>query len=91
MNKNELIEEIIKKTSLSKIDLTRAVEALLEVITEQLRAGQEVALLGFGSFKVSHQAARQGRNPSTGEPMTIAASRRVQFKAGKKMKDAVQE
>lgn len=91
MNKRELIEKIIEKTGLSKIDVTHTVDALLEIMTEELRAGQEVSLLGFGSFKVVHRAAHQGRNPSTGESMAIAASRRVQFKAGKALKEAVRE
>jgi DNA-binding protein HU-beta len=91
MNKRELIEKIRDRTEWSLIDVTHTVDALLEIITAQLQAGQEVSLLGFGSFKVSHRAARQGRNPSTGESVAIAASRGVQFKVGKKLKEAVRE
>jgi DNA-binding protein HU-beta len=74
---------------LSKADATKAVEATLASITKALRSGSEVRLVGFGTFTVSKRAASEGRNPRTGEPIRIPASRQPKFKAGKALKDAV--
>jgi DNA-binding protein HU-beta len=89
MNKNELIERISEKTGLSKIDANNALEAVTDVITDVMKSGQEIVLVGFGSFKVGQRAARTGRHPRTGEAMKIAASKFVKFKVGKKLKDAI--
>ncbi|EGU30978.1 histone family protein DNA-binding protein [Vibrio ichthyoenteri ATCC 700023] len=89
MNKTELAAYVAEKSDLSKADSTRAVDAILEAVTESLKTGDEVALVGFGTFKISERAARTGRNPKTGEPLQIAASKVPAFKAGKALKDAV--
>jgi len=89
MNKSELIEAVAEKTNLSKADAARAVDAVLESITEALKQGDSVALVGFGTFEVRERAARTGRNPRTGETIEIKASRAPAFKAGKALKDAV--
>lgn len=89
MNKAELIEAVAEKADLSKADATRAVDALLGAVTEALKNGDQVSLVGFGTFEVRERAARNGRNPKTGETIRIAASRAPAFKAGKALKDAV--
>ena len=89
MNKAELIDAVTGKTGLQKADATRAVEAVFDSITESLKSGDSVALLGFGTFAVKARAARTGRNPRTNEPIEIAASKVPGFKAGKALKDAV--
>ena len=89
MNKAELIDAVAKKTELSKKDAEKAMKAFTDVIAEQLKKGDKVQLVGFGTFEVSERAAREGRNPQTGETMTIAASRSPKFKAGKALKDAI--
>ncbi len=89
MNKAELIEEVAEKTEFSKADAARAVDSVLETITGSLKKGDEVALVGFGSFKVKHRAARTGRNPQTGAELQIAAANVASFKPGKALKDAV--
>ncbi len=90
MNKNELIAAVASEADLSKADATRAVDAVFESITAALKAGDEVRLVGFGTFVVSERAASTGRNPRTGEAIDIAASKQPKFKAGKGLKDAVQ-
>ena len=89
MNKAELIDAVADSADLSKADATKAVEAFVQTVTDTLRRGDQVALIGFGTFSVKHRAARSGRNPRTGETMQIAASSQPAFKAGKALKDAV--
>ncbi len=89
MNKNDLVAAVADSTGLSKSDAGKAVESVFEEITAALANGDEVRLVGFGSFSVANRAASQGRNPRTGEPMQIPASRQPKFKAGKGLKQAV--
>jgi len=89
MNKGELIEAVAAAADLTKADATKAVEAVLEAVTRTLKKGDQVAIVGFGSFSVKSRAARQGRNPKTGATIDIPASRVPGFKAGKALKDAV--
>lgn len=91
MNKTELIAAVAKKTDLSKKDADAAVSAVLGAITDALKAGDKIQLVGFGTFEVRNRAAKQGRNPRTGETMTVPASKVPAFKAGKALKDAVAE
>ena len=91
MNKTELIAAVAEKTDLSKKDADAAVSAVLGAITDALKAGDKIQLVGFGTFEVRNRAAKQGRNPRTGEPMTVPASKVPAFKAGKALKDAVAE
>jgi DNA-binding protein HU-beta len=89
MNKNDLISAVAETSGLSKTDATSAVESVLDTITRALSSGDEVRLVGFGTFSVAKRKASTGRNPRTGEPMTIKASSQPKFKAGKGLKDAV--
>jgi DNA-binding protein HU-beta len=89
MNKAELIETMSIKCGLTKKDTGAALEAFMETVTETLSKKDSVALIGFGTFSTTERAAREGRNPSTGEPMTIAASTQAKFKVGAKLKEAV--
>ena len=89
MNKTEFIAAIAEKAEISKKDSEKAVKAFVDVVTEELKKGEKVQLVGFGTFEVSERAAREGRNPQTGETMTIAASKAPKFKAGKALKDLV--
>lgn len=89
MNKSELVAAMAEKAEITKKDAGEALDALLEIVSEQLEAGNEVALTGFGTFKTRIQAARTGRNPSTGETIQIAEKTVPVFKAGKTLKDAV--
>ena len=89
MNKQELIGSGADTSGLSKGDANKAVEAVFDSITRALKKGDEVRLVGFGTFSVSKRKASTGRNPRTGEPMTIKASTQPKFKAGKGLKDAV--
>ena len=89
MNKAELIDAVANSTGLGKSDSASAVESVFSNIISTLQRGGTVSLVGFGSFSVSHRSARMGRNPRTGETITIAASRAPKFKAGKQLKDAV--
>ena len=91
MNKTELIAAIAEKTELSRKDAEKALKAFTEVVEEELKKGEKIQLVGFGTFEVSERAAREGRNPQTGETMTIAASKAPKFKAGKALKDLVNE
>ncbi len=86
MNKNELIDQIVNNAGFSKADAEKALVSVLDVITDAMKQGVEVALLGFGSFKVGTRAARTGRNPRTGKKIDIPASKVIKFKAGKKLK-----
>ena len=89
MNKTELINAIAEKAELSKKDADKALKAFVDVVAEELKKGEKVQLVGFGTFEVSERAAREGRNPQTGETMQIAASKAPKFKAGKAFKDAI--
>ena len=89
MNKTELINAVAETSGRSKKDATKAVDAVFESITEALRKGDKVQLIGFGNFEVRERAARKGRNPQTGEEMEIPASKVPAFKPGKALKDAV--
>jgi DNA-binding protein HU-beta len=89
MTKSELIDAIAEKAGLSKADASKALSATLESVTDALKAGEKVALIGFGTFNVSQRAARTGKNPQTGEALAIPASKAAKFKAGQKLKDAV--
>ena len=89
MNKNDLIGAVAESSGLSKNDATKAVEGVFEAITGALKSGDEVRLVGFGTFSVAKRKASTGRNPRTGEPMKIKASSAPKFKAGKGLKDAV--
>ena len=91
MNKTELAAAVAEKTGLAKKDAAAAVQAFTDVISEELKKGEKVQIVGFGTFEVSERAAREGRNPQTGETMVIAASKAPKFKAGKALKDAVNE
>ena len=89
MNKAELVDAIAEKTELSKKDSEKALKAFTEVVADELAKGGKIQLVGFGTFEVSERAAREGRNPQTGETMTIAACKAPKFKAGKALKDAI--
>lgn len=89
MNKTELIAAIAEQAEISKKDAEKALKAFVDVETEQLKEGEKVQLVGFGTFEVSERAAREGRNPQTGKTMKIAACKAPKFKAGKALKDAV--
>lgn len=89
MNKTELIAAIAEKTELSKKDAEKAVKAFTDVVVEELKKGEKIQLVGFGTFEVSERAERTGRNPQTGKEMTIPASKSPKFKAGKAFKDAL--
>ncbi len=89
MNKTQLIEAVAKESNLKKKDAEAAVNALLKTIENALVAGEKVQLVGFGTFEVKSREARQGRNPATGETITIAASKHPAFAAGKALKDAL--
>ena len=89
MNKAELIAAVAEKAELSKKDAEKAVKALTDVISEELVKGEKIQLVGFGTFEVSERAAREGRNPKSGEIMNIPASKTPKFKAGKALKDMV--
>jgi len=89
MNKTELIDTMASKSGLTKKDVAVALEAFTSTVTETLAKKDSVALIGFGTFSTSDRAAREGRNPSTGETMQIKASTVVKFKVGKTLKDAV--
>ncbi len=89
MNKNDLISSVAAGAGLSKSDASGAVESVLDTISGALKDGDDVRIVGFGTFSVSHRAASQGRNPRTGEAIQIPASKNPKFKAGKQFKDAV--
>jgi DNA-binding protein HU-beta len=89
MNKTELVAAVAEQAGLTKKDADAAIKALTDVIAEALKNGDKVQMVGFGTFEVSERAAREGRNPRTGEIMPIAASKAPKFKAGKALKDMV--
>ena len=89
MNRVELVAAIAEKAGLSKKDSDAALKAFVDAVAEELKKGGKVQLVRFGTFEVSERGAREGRNPQTGETMTIAASKAPKFKAGKALKDAL--
>lgn len=89
VNKNDLIATVAESTGLQKKDAARAVDGVLEAITDALKGGDEVRLVGFGTFTVSERAATQGRDPRTGEVIEISASKQPKFRAGKGLKEAL--
>ena len=91
MNKTELVAAMAEQTQLSKKDAEAALKAFIDVVSEEMKKGEKVQLVGFGTFEVSERAAREGRNPQTGETMEIKASKTPKFKAGKALKDLVNE
>lgn len=91
MNKTELIAAIADRAELSKKDSEKALKAFIDVVAEELKKEHKVQLVGFGTFEVTKRAAREGRNPQTGKVMNISACKAPKFKAGKALKDAVNE
>ena len=89
MNKTELVMAMVEQTGLSKKDAEKAVNGVLDLIAEALKAGDKVQIMGFGAFEVKERAARTGKNPRTGEAIQIAASKVPAFKAGQALKNAV--
>ncbi|GGX78228.1 DNA-binding protein HU-beta [Litchfieldella qijiaojingensis] len=89
MNKSELIEAIAASADIPKAAASRALDAMVESVTESLKKGDTVSLVGFGTFSVKERAARTGRNPQTGQPIQISAAKVPSFKAGKALKDSV--
>lgn len=91
MNKSQLIDEIAAKADISKAAAGRALDAMTDALTQALQSGEEVALIGFGTFTVRERAARTGRNPQTGKEITIAAAKVPAFRPGKALKEAVNQ
>ena len=89
MNKTELVAAIAEKTELSKKDAEKALKAFSDVVAEELKKGEKIQLVGFGTFEVAERPARTGRNPMTGKTIEIAASKSPKFKAGKALKDSL--
>ena len=89
MNKTELVAAMAEQAGLSKKDAEAVLKAFTDVVADELKKGEKVQLVGFGTFEVSERAAREGRNPQTGATMKIAASKAPKFKAGKALKDMV--
>jgi DNA-binding protein HU-beta len=89
MNKTELVAAMADQAGLSKKDAEKALKAFTDVVADELKKGEKIQLVGFGTFEVSERPAREGRNPRTGETMTIAASKAPKFKAGKALKDSI--
>jgi len=89
VNKNDLVAAVADDAGLSKADAAKAVDSVFDTITGSLKSGEEVRLVGFGTFAVTRRAASTGRNPRTGEAIQIKASNQPKFKAGKGLKDAV--
>ncbi|MFQ5773229.1 MAG: HU family DNA-binding protein [Kiloniellaceae bacterium] len=89
MNKNDLVAVVAERTGLSKADSTNAIDSVIDAISDALKGGEEVRLVGFGTFSVSRRRASEGRNPRTGERIKIPASNQPKFKAGKALKDSV--
>jgi len=89
VNKNDLVAHVADAADISKADAAKAVDAVVDGITDALKKGDEVRLVGFGTFAVAARAATEGRNPRTGEKISIPASKQPKFKAGKALKDAV--
>ena len=90
MNKNELVDAVAAETDLRKSDATKAVDAVFNCISQSLKQGDEVRIVGVGTFAVANRAATEGRNPRTGEKIQIGASKTIKFRAGKGWKDTIQ-
>ena len=91
MNKNELVASLAEKTGLKKTEVEKVLKAFTETVTDELKKGEKIQLVGFGTFETATREAREGRNPRTGATMKIAATKAPKFKAGKALKDAVNE
>ena len=89
MNKTELVASIAEKANITKKDAEKALKAFTDVVAAELKKGEKIQLVGFGTFEVSERPAREGRNPQTGATMKIAACKAPKFKAGKALKDAI--
>ena len=89
MNKNELVASLAEKTGLKKTEVEKVLKAFTETVTDELKNGEKIQLVGFGTFETATREAREGRNPRTGATMKIAATKAPKFKAGKALKDAV--
>ena len=89
MNRNELVDAVAGKTELRKTEASKAVDAVFDAIAEALKGGDDVRLVGFGTFSVASRAASEGRNPRTGEKIKIAASKQAKFKPGKSLRDSL--
>ena len=89
MNKNELVASVSDASGLSKVDAAKAVDGVFQSITDALKSGGDVRIVGFGTFSVANRAATTGRNPRTGDPIQIKASKQPKFKSGSPLKDAV--
>ena len=89
MNKTELVVAVAEQADISKKDAEKVLKAFVDVVTEEMKKGEKVQLVGFGTFEVSERASREGRNPQTGKTMKIEACKAPKFKAGKALKDAV--
>lgn len=89
MNKTELVAAVAEQADISKKDAEKVLKAFVDVVTEEMKKGEKVQLVGFGTFEVSERAAREGRNPQTGKTMKIEACKAPKFKAGKALKDVV--
>lgn len=89
MNKCELLKELSERAELTRVDAEKALKAFIDTVTDELKNGGKVQLVGFGTFEVSERSAREGRNPQTGKTLTIPARKAPKFKAGKALKDAV--
>ena len=89
MNKTELVAAVAEQADISKKDAEKVLKAFVDVVTEEMKKGEKVQLVGFGTFEVSERAAREGRNPQTGKTMKIEACKAPKFKAGKALKDIV--
>lgn len=89
MNKTELVVAVAEQADISKKDAEKVLKAFVDVVTEEMKKGEKVQLVGFGTFEVSERAAREGRNPQTGKTMKIEACKAPKFKAGKALKDAI--
>lgn len=89
MNKTELVAAVAEQADISKKDAEKVLKAFVDVVTEEMKKGEKVQLVGFGTFEVRERAAREGRNPQTGKTMKIEACKAPKFKAGKALKDAV--
>lgn len=89
MNKSELVEQMAKAAGISKASAEKALAGMIDSVTKTLKKGDKVTLVGFGTFSVAKRAARQGRNPQTGKPITIKARKVARFKAGSKLAEAV--
>ena len=89
MNRNELVDAVTSKTDMKKSEASKAVDAVFDAIADALKGGDEVRLVGFGTFSVASRAASEGRNPRTGEKIHIAASKQAKFKPGKGLRDSL--